>query len=274
LTGERQVGALQLFRASSLPFEEGDRKLAALLAGRAAQAILIQRAREERANASRLESIGRMLSGIVHDFKTPMAIISGYAQLAAAEEDASQRQDHTQALLRQLANVNGMVREILAFAKGERQLLARRVLVNNFVAEVERTLRAMLENTSITLDLRADYKDAARFDEIKVTRAIANVARNAIQAMPNGGRLGFYAIQTGDDLVFMISDTGPGIPREIEGRVFDSFVTHGKRDGTGLGLSIVKKIIEDHGGRVSYSSQPGQGTTFLLSLPIEGPPTS
>lgn len=272
LKGERVVGALQLFRRQELPFDDGDQKLAALLAGRAAQAILTQRAREERANASRLESIGRMLSGIVHDFKTPMAIVSGYAELAAAEDDPTLRHEHTQALLRQLSNINGMVREILAFAKGDRQLLLRRVLLNNFGADIEKMLRTMTAGTLIELDVRIEYKDAARLDEIKITRVISNLARNALQAMPGGGRLGFHIVRNGDELVLMLSDTGGGIPREVEGRIFDSFVTHGKRDGTGLGLSIVKKLVEDHGGRISYSSQPGRGTTFLIMLPLDGPP--
>jgi signal transduction histidine kinase len=270
LRGERVLGALQLFdKHAERGFDEEDEKIAVLLAGRAAQVISAHRAREERTNASRLEAIGRTLSGIVHDFKTPMTLVSGYAQLAAAEPNPELRQQHAQSIQKQLEFLNGMVRELLGFARGEKQLLIRKVLMNVFLAETERLLRSMLEHTNITLTFVCEYKGPARFDEIKITRAITNVVRNAIQAMPKGGAISFTAKRIRDELLFIISDTGGGIPSAIEGRVFDSFVTHGKRDGTGLGLSIVKKALEDHGGRVDYISTLGQGTTFTLTLPVE-----
>jgi signal transduction histidine kinase len=270
LHGDRVLGALQLFdKRAERGFDEEDEKIAVLLAGRAAQVISAHRAREERTNASRLEAIGRTLSGIVHDFKTPMTLVSGYAQLAATEPNSELRQQHAQSIQKQLGFLDGMVRELLGFARGEKQLLIRKVLMNVFLAETEHLLRSMVENTNITLTFMSEYKGPARFDEIKITRAITNVVRNAIQAMPTGGALCFTAKRIRDELLFIISDTGGGIPSAIEGRVFDSFVTHGKRGGTGLGLSIVKKALDDHGGRVDYISNPGQGTTFTFTLPVE-----
>jgi signal transduction histidine kinase len=81
-----------------------------------------------------------------------------------------------------------------------------------------------------------------------------------------GGRLTIEARLEGSDLVIVVRDTGPGIPAEIEGRLFQSFVTMGKKDGTGLGLAIVKKIAEEHGGSVGVSSS-SQGAAFVLRLP-------
>lgn len=267
---QRVVGALELLnKQDPKGFSESDAKLVTLLAGRAAQAIAAHRAREERSKASRLESMGRMLSGIVHDFKTPMTVASGYAQLIALEPDPKERERHAQTILKQLDFVNGMIRDILAFARGEHQLLIRNVLLNDFLNEMEKMLRSMLEGSAITLEFQADFRGRARFDENKLSRAIYNIARNAIQAMPQGGLLRFYAGQKDDSLLFQISDSGGGIPKEIEGKIFESFVTHGKHDGTGLGLSIVKQILEDHGGRVEYQSEPGVGTTFTLILPLE-----
>ncbi|NPV00911.1 MAG: HAMP domain-containing histidine kinase [Brevinematales bacterium] len=70
------------------------------------------------------------------------------------------------------------------------------------------------------------------------------------------------------DLLIKIEDSGPGIPEDIKSRIFEAFVTHGKKEGTGLGLSIVKKIIEAHGGNITFKSNPGVGTTFYISLPL------
>jgi signal transduction histidine kinase len=107
----------------------------------------------------------------------------------------------------------------------------------------------------------------ARFDEGRMARAIHNLARNAIEAMADrGGTLRLDARMDQSDLLISVSDTGSGIPKEIEGRLFQSFVTAGKKGGTGLGLAIVKKIAEEHGGNVTVRSSDS-GVTFELRVP-------
>ena len=98
-------------------------------------------------------------------------------------------------------------------------------------------------------------------------RAIYNLASNAIEAMGDHGTLTVRLTRLDDQFRIEISDTGPGIPVEIQSRLFDPFVSAGKRNGTGLGTSIAKKIIEEHGGTISFTTAPGQGTTFQIELP-------
>jgi signal transduction histidine kinase len=112
------------------------------------------------------------------------------------------------------------------------------------------------------------YTGVARFDETKLRRAIFNLARNAIDAMPKGGRFLVSVEREGDELVFRAQDNGPGIPPEIADRLFESFVTSGKKHGTGLGLAIVRKIAQEHGGAVSCKTKPGKGTTFEIRIPL------
>jgi signal transduction histidine kinase len=159
-----------------------------------------------------------------------------------------------------------MTREVLDFARGKVEVLRRKVNVNVFVNDVAEALRADLAPAGVDLRLRLSYGGAARFDEVKLRRAIVNVARNAAQAMPGGGRFSLHVSRAGDRLVFRMSDTGPGIPEEIRERLFQSFATHGKEDGTGLGLAIVKRIAEEHGGSVECRTRTGKGTTFILSI--------
>jgi signal transduction histidine kinase len=112
-------------------------------------------------------------------------------------------------------------------------------------------------------------RGTARFDEGKILRVVHNLARNAAEAMGTSG--GKFVIKVTRDkadgaIVMSFQDTGPGIPKEIEHRLFQSFVTSGKKGGTGLGLAIVRKIAEEHGGTITVQSS-SRGATFRLRLP-------
>ncbi len=116
-------------------------------------------------------------------------------------------------------------------------------------------------------------RGTTRFDQGKMLRVVNNLARNAAEAMGQGG--GTFVIKVtrdkqSGDLVVSFSDTGPGIPKQIEHRLFESFVTGGKQGGTGLDLAIVKKIARISGGKVSVQSS-SRGATFKLRIPQPPP---
>jgi signal transduction histidine kinase len=122
------------------------------------------------------------------------------------------------------------------------------------------------------IELVIDLKDkgTARFDEGKMLRVVHNLARNAAEAMESRGGGKFTIVVKKDkkakEFVVTFTDTGPGIPKEIEHRLFQSFVTSSKKGGTGLGLAIVKKIAAEHGGTISVRSS-SRGATFTLRIP-------
>jgi len=272
LRDEEIIGGIQLLdKVGGAGFDAEDLKLLTLLAGQTTKALQVSRQRESKFKATRMETIGKLLSGVLHDLKTPMTIISGYVQLMANETDERVRTDYANGVLRQFDHLSSMTREVLAFARGDSTLLVRKIYVQRFAEELQRHLAQMLAGSKVELALDVLFRGTARLDEVKLMRAAYNLARNAVQAMPDGGKLGVRISQDGPDLVMEFADTGGGIPPEVEGRMFHSFVSHGKKDGTGLGLSIVKKIIDDHGGTIRYKSEPGKGTTFTLRLPLEGP---
>jgi signal transduction histidine kinase len=273
LRDEEIIGGVQLLdKLGGGSFDAEDLKLLTLIAGQTTKALQVSRARESKFKATRLETIGKLLSGVLHDLKTPMTIISGYAQLMAGENDAAVRSDYANGILKQFDHLSAMTREVLAFARGESTLLLRKVYVLRFADELRQHLTQLLAGTKVDLQVDVDYRGTARVDEIKLMRAAYNLARNAAQAMPDGGTLRVHIYADGADLVMDFTDTGAGIPPEVEGRLFNSFVTHGKKDGTGLGLSIVKKIADDHGGSVRYETEQNKGTTFALHVPLDGAP--
>jgi signal transduction histidine kinase/putative methionine-R-sulfoxide reductase with GAF domain len=264
------LGAVALFgSAGSRSFTGEDESLMQLVAANVSTAVRLFFSTQSRERSERLTSIGRLLSQVIHDFKTPMTVISGYVQLMADAGDAKKRHEYAEEVLKQFDVLTGMQREVLEFARGERTLFVRRVYLHKFFGDLRRQLELELSGLPIELELAVDTKVVARFDEARVARAVHNLARNAIEAMEtleSGGVLTLLGKMDGKELLIAVSDTGPGIPPAIEHRLFQSFVTMGKEGGTGLGLAIVKKIVEEHGGSVRVRSS-AKGATFELRLP-------
>ena len=275
IEGEDVIGGIEIVdqrrsaRDGDGPWNTDDLKLLVLIAGQAAGAIGLARRRSEQSNRDRLASIGRMLAGLLHDLKTPMTIISGYAQLMAAMDDADQREKYVDQIQRQFDLMAGMTREVLAFARGDTDLVIRKVYVNRFAEELSTQLGAAVQGRGIDFEVEVRYDAVAYFDEQKLMRAFHNLISNAIEAMPDGGHLRVMIARDGDELVWTVRDTGQGIPEQVRGRLFELFAT-GRKGGTGLGLAIVKKIIDDHHGTIRPESGPS-GTTFVIRMPIRRP---
>ncbi len=264
--GNATIGSLELLNKKG-GFDETDERLATLLAAQSGRAIQAQKSRAEGERKARLAAIGQMLSSVIHDVRTPMTVISGYADLIADEANVADRKQMAEVIHQQLEHLKAMTAETLAFAKGESNVLLKKIYLQNFVKELTPLLEQTFKGTKIELEIDATYTGTARFDENKIKRVIFNIARNAIEAMPKGGHFALGIARDGKQVVFTFADDGPGIPPEIADKLFGSFVTARKKNGTGLGLAIVKKIAEEHEGTVTCQSKPGKGTTFELRIP-------
>ncbi|MEZ4220767.1 MAG: GAF domain-containing protein [Polyangiaceae bacterium] len=267
----RSMGALGLYKDHEPRFSDEDVSLLRLVAANAATAVRLHRASRAREVSERLTTIGRLLSQVIHDFKTPMTVISGYVQLMVDADANEKRTEYAEEVLKQFDTLSAMQREVLEFARGERSIFIRKVYLKKFFAEVTRQLAHEVDGRAVELEVEVDTKIVARFDEARLARAIFNLARNAVEAMAErGGALILRAKMDGGDLVISVSDTGPGIPESIATSLFQSFVTANKQGGTGLGLAIVKKIVDEHGGTVDVTSS-SSGATFTLRLPQSAP---
>jgi signal transduction histidine kinase len=278
------IGAIALYNKSTKyeheGFDEDDRALLLLIAANASTAIQLQLSRESREREERLTTIGRLLSGVLHDLKTPLSVISGYLQLMQQTDKRAVRDEYAELALRQFDHIGVMQRDVLEFARGEKTILIRKVYLSKFFGDVREELQTQLARLGIELVIELADKGVARFDEGKILRVIHNLARNAAEAMGDkGGKFTIKVTREKDKspkpletLLVTFSDTGPGIPKDIEHRLFQSFVTSGKKGGTGLGLAITKRIAEEHGGSVTVHSS-SRGATFKLRLPqppVEG----
>jgi signal transduction histidine kinase/putative methionine-R-sulfoxide reductase with GAF domain len=272
LDGENApLGAIGLFtHIGDGTFDEADVSLMRLVSANVSTAVRLFNANRSRERSERLTSIGRLLSQVIHDFKTPMTVISGYTQLMADADERETRHEYSEEILKQFDVLTAMQREVLEFARGERTVFVRKVYLNKFFADVRRQLALEVTGLPVELSFQVDTKLVARFDEGRLARVVHNLARNAIEAMgETGGVLTMGARLDGQDLLIFVQDSGPGIPKAIEGQLFQSFVTMGKAGGTGLGLAIVKKIVEEHRGSVSVKSSSA-GARFEIRLPQGG----
>jgi signal transduction histidine kinase len=187
----------------------------------------------------------------------------------AATEETAQREAYVDHILRQFDIMSGMTREVLAFARGDADIFIRKVYLHQFLEEVQTQLRAALAGRNIELEVVAGYDGVAFFDHNKMLRVLHNLARNAADAMTEGGTFHVGTSLDGEWVVLEARDTGTGIPPEVQRRLFALFAS-GKRGGTGLGLAIVKKIVDDHGGQIDWTTGPS-GTAFRIRLPRNRP---
>lgn len=275
IDGDDVLGGIEIIdqrrasRDGDGPWGEDDLKLLVLIAAQTAGAIGMARRRSEASNRDRLASIGRMLAGLLHDLKTPMTIISGYAQLMAAADESETREKYVEQIQRQFDLMAGMTREVLAFARGDTDLVVRKVYINKFTEDLSTQLGAAIAGRGIDFLVEARYDGIAFFDEQKLLRVFHNLTSNAVEAMPEGGKLRVVVDREGDQLVISVKDNGPGIPAQVHARLFELFAT-GRKGGTGLGLAIVKRIVDDHHGTIRCETG-ATGTTFVIRLPLARP---
>jgi signal transduction histidine kinase len=222
---------------------------------------------------AKLASIGEGMARMMHDLRNPLTVASGYMELIAQARTPDERDELTQHVQRQFHLMERMAGDVLAYARGEATLLVGKIHVNDFMRGLRSQLEVELKQRPVRLVIEPEFKGTAYFDDAKLLRAIENLARNAADAMPEGGTLRVAVRSADGRLVFEVSDTGMGIPPEVQARLFTPFATAGKSGGTGLGLVSVKKAVEEHHGTIAVQSMPGQGTCFRIEIPLGPPPT-
>lgn len=264
---DQPIGALALYNSDQGSFSEDDRELLQHISANIGTSLVLFRARTEAERSHRLSTLGQLLSSIIHDMRTPLTVVSAHAQLMAREASVEERAEHATVIQRQFDALMAMQNELLAFARGERTVLIRKVILDRFFAQCEAQTRTQVAGTNIEVHMDIRAKGHGRFDEHRLGRALFNLTQNAIDAMATtGGQLTVGATFEGNALVISVKDTGPGLPAPVKKRLFQPFTTSGKVGGTGLGLSNVKRIVEEHGGSVEVKSTQ-RGTTFTMRLP-------
>jgi signal transduction histidine kinase len=230
-----------------------------------------QRYLQETLQTERLAVVGRFARSIVHDLKNPLNIIGLSAEMAALEKATPQARKEAAANIRgQVERVSDLISEILLFTQGTRPNYV--MGLSDYTAFVERVLtdiRSEVERRGVQLESGAPPALVRlAFDGKRLRRVFENLIFNAVEAMPDGGKILLRFRVVKDELITEIEDMGPGIAPEIAGQLFEAFISHGKAHGTGLGLSICKRIVEDHQGRIWAQNKADRGAIFAFALPL------
>jgi PAS domain S-box-containing protein len=230
---------------------------------------------EQLREAQKMEAVGRLAGGVAHDFNNSLTAIAGFASLIATESAEPDSREAAETILAASKRAADLTRELLAYSR--RSLLQPQTIdVNSLVGAVRPMLMPLLgEDVSVVIESRVSAA-MVRVDPSGLERVILNLAANARDAMPRGGRLSIVTdrrdrdcanLAAGTWVVITVSDNGSGIPSELQSRVFDPFfTTKPVGSGTGLGLAMVKGFVVQSGGLVGLVSSP-TGTSIEILLP-------
>ena len=223
--------------------------------------------------AERMALVGRFASSIVHDLKNPLTIIGIAADMACEPEAGPEARRLAQTRIRkQVDRISNMVSDILEFTRGggTGQPALAMIEYAEFVQPVIDEIAREVAPKGITIEMITSIPlTKVPINPRRLSRVFYNLMFNAVDAMPEGGKIKLHFRTTSTELVTEIEDSGDGIAPQILPKLFEAFETFGKPRGTGLGLSIAKKIVEDHRGRIYARNVPDGGALFGFTLPLE-----
>lgn len=227
----------------------------------------------------RLAALGAMSAGLAHEIRNPLAGVKGAAQLLQGENALSgESRDMLQIIVDETDRLNDVVSQFLDYARPFELRLAEGD-INPVVVRALALVRAQGLPDGLTLvEELGTALPSVQLDAVRASQVVLNLLQNALQAMPNGGTLTVRS-RVGRDrngtrnVEIHVADTGAGIADEVMEQLFVPFFTT-KQDGTGLGLAICQRIVQAHGGEIDVWSVPGQGTSFVVRLPLEADPAT
>lgn len=217
--------------------------------------------------SDRLAALGLFLSGIAHEVRNPLTSIKGFLQLLLSRKLILPEGINAASLvIKETERLNKLLTDLLSFASPAPAKIERK----NVLEILERTLTLLedqIKRQGVEVVKELENLPQVEVDEQKLEQVFYNILLNAVQAMPDGGKLTLKARLFDEEAVISFSDTGPGIPEEHLDKVFDPFFTTKDR-GTGLGLAVSHRMMEALGGKIEVQSKKGEGATFVVHLPL------
>ncbi|MGO8806745.1 MAG: sensor histidine kinase [Candidatus Bathyarchaeia archaeon] len=221
-------------------------------------------------DAERLATIGATAGMVGHDIRNPLQAITGDVFLAKTDliaipesEEKKNIQESLSEIEKNVDYINKIVADLQDFARPLRPNAEEtdlKLIINDLLKK-----NGLPENVKVTVKVETDAIKVVA-DSTFINRIMYNLVTNAVQAMPNGGKLTIHAYKEEKDILIAVKDTGVGIPEKVKGKLFTPMFTT-KSKGQGFGLAVIKRMSESLGGTVTFESEEGKGTTFIIRLP-------
>jgi GAF domain-containing protein len=268
---DRILGTLGVATRSPREFSPEELDLLTAIAHQLGIAIENARLRREALDAERLAAVGRVAASVAHELRTPLGGIMRSAEfLARPELSGATREKLSQAIVAMAGRLVTTTQELLDYCKGGRMALAPTLCsLPGFLDEMLEVLRVDFSDRGIEVQTAWGYEGDVWMDPDRMAQVVYNIAANARDAMPDGGRLRVATQRVGQWVELRFSDTGPGVPPDLHERIFEPFVSYGKRQGAGLGLAIARRIVREHGGEIGLDELSKEGATFVVRIPLE-----
>ncbi|MCX7599626.1 MAG: PAS domain S-box protein [Armatimonadetes bacterium] len=233
----------------------------------------LARTQEELVRSNQLAAIGQMSAIVAHEIRNPLATIGGFALILQRTPDDPERVKRNARIIREeVERLERILEELLEFSR-PRQLMLEPVAPGDLLHTLADHFKNDPQAARVEVQVEAeDNLPQIMIDKALMKQALTNLMRNAVEAMPTGGRLTLRARAWNGGVAIDVEDTGMGIPPDKIDSIFDPFVTT-KPTGTGLGLALSQAIVQQHGARLSVHSKVGEGSTFTIEFPIHPVPT-
>lgn len=221
---------------------------------------------EQLRRADRLSAIGQLAASLAHEIRNPLGSIEGAVDILERHGTDEKRLEFLSIIKKECQRLSRLLANLLDFAKPRKPQVAA-VNVRQVVEAVVNLTRHAAERSAIVLEVETEPNlDSIEGDAEQLQQVILNLTLNAIQAMPEGGKIRLDVRQRNSEIAIEIVDQGHGVREADTDRIFDPFYTT-KQAGTGLGLSVAHQIVSQHGGRIMVRRNPDRGMSFTVVLP-------
>ncbi len=272
VTSRDEIGELaRAFGQMTEKLRQSRAEMVRLNAELEAKIAQLQQTQTQLVQSERMASIGETAAAVAHGIRNPLASLRATAQLALRHPDSPAARDHLETIIYEVDRLDRRVSHLLSFARPA-PVHPMRDSVSRLVEDLLPSFSELLREQRVELELAlAPTLPDVRIDSVQIEQALVEIIANALDAMPEGGRLRIAAgldASSGRpaDVIIEVADTGVGIPEEVLPSLGEPFFTT-RPEGTGLGLAITKRYVEQNGGRLTIESRPGAGTTVRVHLP-------
>lgn len=262
------IGVLQLLNSRNDEFSKLDENFLNAISIHSAIALQNASIVDKLLQSERVQSLGKMANFLIQDIKKPVLVSRRYAEHLKTKNLSQDVAQVVDMLLEQLNQVADLVQTTSSYAETKPLMRTLNVSLNKTLADYIIRITSFIETRNCQISPEYDKDVTVKLDVKEFYQCFVHIIKNACDAMPEGGTIHISTKRDDRRIKISFKDNGLGIPDGFKEKIFEPFMTYGKKEGTGLGLSITKKVVEAHNGTIEVQSSLGAGATFIVTLPV------